>query len=181
MTLATVWSTANTIGVDLTAIWSSASQTGTFNQNVQPYPPFAAGTKLAMLNGGMATYIKLSTGGATGLGYVLVAPLGDLTAAVMMSNSVGNLGDPVGVWLGNGAAISGDYGWMQTSGLCAAMQVAASCVRNVALASTTTAGVLDDAVGSLTKNISNVWATVTVTTAAATPADLNNGTVGSTN
>lgn len=180
MTLATNFSTLNTSGVDLTAVYTAATS-GTFAENVNPAPPFAAGTVVLGLNGAKYIYVKLSTGGATGAGYFLVAPLNAYDAAVMMSNSVGNLGDPCGVWMG-GVAVSGDYGWMQTSGLnSSGVAVAASCVHNVALVSTATAGVLDDATGTGTKNISGVVITTTVTGAGLSPAELNNPVVGSTN
>lgn len=180
MTLATVYPTSNQAGVDLTATYT-ASTAGTFGENVQPGPPFLAGYVIDMTNGGRAVFVKLSTGGSTGTGYLLVAPLSDYTACVMMTSSVGNLGDPVGVCLNSAAAVSGDYVWMQTKGLCAALQVAASCVHNVALASTATAGVVDDSVAGGTKNLPGLFSTVTVTSAAATPAELNFPTVGSTN
>lgn len=183
MTLATNYSTSNTAGVDLTAVYT-ASTAGTFGENVQPGAPFVAGTTILMSNGGKAIYVKLGTGGCLGQGYFIVAPLNAYDAAVMMSNSVGNLGDPCGVALCTAAALVNDYVWMQTSGLCpGGVQVAASCVHNVALASTTssTPGVLDDANGSLTKNISGIVITTTVTSAGLSPAELNNPVVGSTN
>lgn len=180
MTLATNFSTSNTAGVDLTQVYTLPSA-GTFAQNVQPGPPFTPGTVVTMSNGGKAIFVKLGTGGATAVGYFLVAPLNAYDGAVMMSNSVGNLGDPCGVWLG-AVAVANDYGWMQTSGLCpGGVAVAASCVKNVALASTATAGVLDDATGTGTKNISGVVITTTVVGAGLSPAELNNPVVGSTN
>ena len=182
MTLATNFSTLNTAGVDLTAVYT-ASTAGTWGENVQPGPPFAPGTVMLGLNGSKYIYVTLSTGGSTGAGYFMVAPLNAYGAVVMMSNSVGNLGDPCGVWMG-GAASSGDSGWMQTGGLnSSGVQVAASCVHNVALASTanTSNGVLDDATGTGTKNITGIVITTTVTGAGLSPAELNNPTVGSTN
>lgn len=183
MTLATQFSTANLAGVDVTAVWADLANTaGTFGENVQPYPPFQAGTTVPLLNGGKAIFVKLGTGGCTGLGYLLVAPLNAYTGAVMMTSSVGNLGDPVGVALCSGAALVNDYVWMQTSGLCSTgVQAAASCVRNVALASTATAGVVDDSVAGGTKNLPGIVINTTVTTAALSPAELNNPTVGTTN
>ena len=82
------------------------------------------------------------------------------------------------------AALISDGIWIQTSGLCAGgVRVAASCVHNVALASTanTSNGVLDDAIGTGTKNISGIVITTTVVGAGLSPAELNNPVVGSTN
>lgn len=183
MTLATDFPTSNTAGVDTTAVYT-ASTSGTWGENVQPGAPFAAGTVITGSNGGKYVYVKLGTGGCTGQGYFLVAPLNAYDGAVMMSNSVGNLGDPCGVALCTAAAVAGDFVWMQTSGLCSGgVRVAASCVHNVALASTanTSNGVLDDAVGTGTKNISGIVITTTVTGAGLSPAELNNPVVGSTN
>ena len=181
MTLATTWSTLNTIGVDITAIWSSASQTGTFNENVQPYPPFDAGMVATSLQGGISVYCKVGTGGVTGLGYVMVVLLGDYTNAVMMSNSVGSLQDKIGVWLGNGAAVAGDYGWVQVYGSVPSVQTGVALV-SVAMASTTTAGQIDDATGTGTKNISGlVLTTAKITAAGLAPAQLNWPQIGTTN
>ncbi len=183
MTLATNWSTSNTAGVDLTAVWAAATA-GTFAENVSPSAPFAAGTVVLGSNGAKYVFVKLGTGGCTGQGYLLVAPLNAYDGAVMMSNDVGNLGDPVGVAVCTAAALVNDYVWMQTAGLCpGGVRVAASCVHNVPLASTTasTPGVIDDAVGNPTKNLPGIVITTTVTGAGLSPAELNNPTVGTTN
>lgn len=176
MTLATNYSTSNTAGVDLTAVWAAASNTaGTWGENVLPYPPFAAGTVILGLNGAKYIYVKLGTGGATGAGYFMVAPLNDYSGAVMASDSVGNIGDPCGVWMG-GVALIGDYGFIQTGGLnTTGVRVAALCAHNVALGTTATAGVLDDS-GS-THTLSGVWITTTVVGAGLSPAQLNNPVV----
>jgi len=176
MALATNFSTLNTAGIGLTDVYTAATS-GTFAENVQPGPPFAAGTVMLGLNGAKYIYVTLSTGGATGAGYFMVCPLNNYGAVVMASNSVGNIGDPCGVWMG-GAAVSGDSGWIQTSGLnSSGVQVAASCVRNVALSTTATAGVIDDGAG--THNISGVVITTTVTGAGLSPAELNNPAISS--
>ncbi len=185
MTLATQWSTSNTAGIDLSAVWAALDNAaGSLGENVAPYPPFQAGQTVTLLNGGTATFVKLGTGGCTGIGYLLVAPLNAYTGAVMMSNDVGNLGDPVGVALCSAAALVNDYVWMQTKGLCASgVRVAASCVHNVALASTSasTPGVIDDSVSTPTKNLPGIVITTTVTGAGLSPAQLNSPTVGTTN
>lgn len=176
MALSTNFATSNAAGVDLTAVYT-ASTAGTWGENVQPGAPFAAGTVMLGLNGAKYIYVKLSTGGSTGAGYFIVCPLNAYDAAVMASNSVGNIGDPCGVWMG-GAASSGDFGWIQTSGLnSTGVQVAALCVHNVALSTTATAGVLDDGAG--THNISGVVITTTVVGAGLSPAQLNNPAISS--
>lgn len=184
MALATTWSTANTAGIDLTAIWAAAANAaGTWGENVQPYPPFDVGMVVYMLNGGAAVYVKLGTGGATGIGYEIVVPLGNYSAAVMMSNSVGALGDKVGIWLGNGAGLIGDYGFIQVYGYNPTAQIASgSLAASTALASTTTAGQLSTATGTGTKNIAGIQLTATGPSSAGSGTmQLNWPTVGSTN
>lgn len=182
MTLATTWSTSNAAGISLTDVYSALSNSaGSFGENVQPYPPIAVGTKILLSNGGTAIYVKLGTGGVTGTGYALVAPLNDYTAAVMMTSSVGNLGDPVGFSLNSGAGLVNDCVWMQTAGLCAAVQVATLCVHNVVLASTATAGIIDDSVAGGTKNITGVVITTSVVGAGTSPGELLDPRVGTTN
>lgn len=182
MTIATFFSTDNKIGIDVTQVYQgSVSVAGTYAENVQPSPPFTPGTMAWAANGSAAVYVTLSTGGATGTGYVIVVPLGDYTKGVMMSNSVGNLGDKIGVWLGSGAGASADSGWIQLYGTNAAVQTNVAAV-SVAMASTTTAGQIDDATGSGTKNISGLFLTVAKTTSAGlAPCELNWPVVGSTN
>ena len=182
MALATTWSTLNTIGVDVSAIWSSAGNTaGTYSENVAPSPPFDAGMIATALNGNIAVYVKVGTGGVTGIGYAMVVLLGDYTNSVMMSNSVGSLSDKVGVWLGNGAAVAGDYGWVQLFGSNPGVQTGVAAV-STAMASTSTAGQIDDATGTGTKNISGLVLTTAKTSAAGlAPCQLNWPVIGSTN
>ena len=182
MTIATFFSTQNMANVDVTAVYSGSTTTaGTYAENVQPSPPFTPGTMAWASNGSAAVYVKLSTGGVTGTGYAIVVPLGDYTSAVMMSNSVGALSDKIGIWLGSAAASSGDSGWIQVYGSCAAARMNGSVVISTALASTSTAGALDDATTTGTKNISGIVLTQTGTGAGNFTAELNWPVVGSTN
>lgn len=182
MALITTFSTSNTAGIDLAAVWSAtANAAGSLGENVMPYPPVKEGTLVEMTNGSKAVYVKFGTGGVTGTGYVAVIPLGNYAGAVMMSNSVGNLGDKIGVFLGSVAALVNDYAWLQVYGTCAAVQTATASV-SVALASTTTAGQLDDATGTGTKNLSGIFLTAAQTGASGlSTAELNFPVVGSTN
>lgn len=180
MTLATTYSLANTAGIDLTAVYT-ASTAGTWGENVQPGPPFAPGQIVWSLVGSAFVYVTLSTGGATGTGYAIVMPLGSYSAAVMMSNSVGALSDKIGIWTGSTAGVSGDSGWVQVYGPCAAIRANAAAVVSTALASTSTAGALDDATTTGTKNISGIVFTQTVTGAGNFTGELNWPIVGSTN
>lgn len=182
MAIATFFSTQNMANVDVTAVYQgSVSTAGTYSENVQPSPPFTPGTMAWASNGSAAVFVTLSTGGATGTGYVVVVPLGNYAAAVMMSNSVGALSDKIGIWLGSTVAASGDSGWIQLYGTCAAIRANAAAVVSTALASTSTAGGLDDAVTTGTKNISGIVFTATATGAGNFTGELNWPIVGSTN
>lgn len=143
MALVTNFATSNTAGVNLADVWSAtANAAGSLGENVAPYPPFKEGTVVDMLNGGKAVYVKFGTGGVTATGYAVLMPsAGPYTAAVMMSNSVGAIGDKIGSFLGNTAALVNDYGWVQVYGL-GIIQTAASVAANTALTSGATAGQL---------------------------------------
>lgn len=176
MTLNTAYATSQTLGVDFTAIFHPSTTGYPYASDV---PPFAVGTIVDATNGARWVYVKFGTGGLTGVGFVCTFDTNFL--AVMMTNSVGALGDKIGV--GNGVAVAADYGWLQVSGACAAIQVATLCVANAALASTTVAGVLDDAVGAGTKNISGIFTIATNAGGAAANeiGELNGPVIGSTN
>ncbi len=140
--------------------------------------PVPVGTIALGRDGSVWLYVLFGVGGVTGLGYSVV--IDEDFGAVMMSNSVGGLGDKIGV--APVAASAGDYGWVQVYGTCDDIQVSASCAANVALASTSTAGQLDDATGTGTKNISGIILTTARTSSAGTaPGTLNYPVIGSTN
>lgn len=171
----TPYSTSNTAGIDFYATYTPPAA----GQELYLTPaPFAVGTIADGTGGSKWMYVVYSTGGTTGAGYVVVV---DKTfTAVMMSNSVGAFGDKIGVPQ-HGAAASGDYGWVQMYGQCQACRFNGAAVVNTALASTTTAGALDDATTSGTKNLPGIVATQTVTGAGNFTAELNWPTVGTTN
>ncbi len=176
MTLNTAFATSQTLGIDFTQIFHPSTTGYPYASDV---PTFAPGTITNGTNGSTWVWVKFGTGGLTGVGYVVVIDTN--FGAVMMSNSVGNKGDSIGV--GNGVAVANDYGWVQTGGACAAVQVATLCAANAALASTATAGVLDDAVGAGTKNIGNLFTIATNAGGTTAPeiAEMNSPTVGTTN
>lgn len=170
------FATSGQLGVNLSEIYVPST-------TLYPYPSvnslYALGQQVTASDNSVWTYVLLGTGGSTGAGYVMTFDEDFL--AVMMSNSVGGLGDKVGVWAG-AAAVAGSYGWVQVYGTCDTMQVSASCAANVALASTSTAGEIDDSVANPTKNISGViLTTARGGTAGSAPATLNYPVIGSTN
>ena len=169
---------SNMAGVDYSLIFTPTTTSQLYGTSGTPNPPFAVGTLSDGSDGSKWVYVKYGTGGVTGIGYSVV--FDEAFLAVMMSNSVGGLGDKIGI--PTAAASSGDYGWVQVYGVCASIRVSASAAANVALASTTTAGELDDSVANPTKNITGIWlTTANGGSAGLAPGELNWPTVGSTN
>ena len=172
------FNTSNMAGVNYNYVYTPPA-TGAYNYGTSN-PDFAVGQLSTGSDGSVWVYCKIGTGGATALGYVMV--IDEDYLAVMMSNSVGAAGDRIGVFAGNSAAIANDYAWLQIYGTCDAVQVLASAAANVPLASTTTAGALDDATGTGTKNITGlVLTTARAASQGNAPAELNWPIVGTTN
>lgn len=170
--------TSGQLGVDLSAVIVVASTTYPLYVD---QPPFTLGQQVTASDNSVWTFVKLGTGGATGAGYVM--QFDEDFLAVMVSNTTGAsaIGDKIGVWAA-GAGLINNYGWVQVYGTCDAMQVLASCGANVALATTTTAGALDDTVTNPTINVTGV---VLTTARAASqgnaPAELNYPVIGTAN
>ncbi len=169
------FATSGQLGVDLSAVFTPSTTGYPYKtDNLQ----FTLGQQITASDNSVWVFIKYGVGGSTGLGYVLVFDEDFL--AVMMSNSVGAAGDKIGI--AAAAAVAGDYAWTQVYGTCDAIQVSASAAANVPLASTTTAGELDDAVANPTKNITGiVLTTARGGTAGTAPGELNWPVVGTTN
>ncbi len=169
------YATSGQLGVNLSDVFTPST-------TLYPYkadkPGFALGQQITATDSSVWTYVLYGTGGATGLGYVVTFDEDFL--AVMMSNSVGGLGDRIAV--APAAASAGDYGWVQIYGTCDAIQVLASAAANVVLASTTTAGALDDSVANPTKNITGLVLTTARTSSQGNaPGELNYPVIGTTN
>lgn len=163
------------------ALGVNFSQIYTTSTSLYPYPqsvPFTVGQLAEGTDGSKWIFVKFGVGGVTGLGYVCVYDEDFL--AVMMSNSVGAIGDKIGV--ATAAALVDNYGWLQVYGTCDDIHVLASCNPNVQLASTTTAGALDDTVTTPTKNINGiVLTTARAASEGNAPGVLNWPVVGTTN
>ncbi len=169
------FSTSNAAGFAFNTVFTP--QTSGYGENAL-FPPVALGTVADGSDGSKWVYVLFGTGGVTGLGYAVTFDEDFL--CVMMSNSVGAFGDPIAV--APAVAVAGDYGWVQRYGTCDSIRVAASAAANVPLASTTTAGELDDAVANPTKNLPGiVLTTARAASAGLAPGYLNWPTVGTTN
>lgn len=169
------YSTSNAAGFNFSQTFTPPAA-GSYNTGA--LAPVKVGTIADGTDGSKWVYVLFGSGGVTAQGYVVVVDEDFL--AVMMSNSVGALGDKIAV--APAVAAAADYGWVQMYGTCDAIQVSASCAANVPLASTVTNGQLDDAVANPTKNITGMWLTTARTSSAGTaPGYLNWPTVGTTN
>lgn len=175
--MAIPYSVSNAAGISLaTAVTPQTTGYGEAVSGLAPIMPL--GTPADGTDGSKWVQCVVGAGGITGLGYVVVVDE-DFTA-VMMSNSVGALGDAIGIAVT--VAAVGDYIWVQRFGTADAVQVAASTGANVPLASTVTAGQLSAVVTTPTKNISGMWLTTARGgTAGTAPGYLNWPTVGTTN
>lgn len=129
------------------ALGGAFTETWTPGTTIGAVPPFEVGTRMKGADGSEWVYVQAS-GAITGEGYAVVIDR-DFQAA-MVTNTNGLRGLPIGI-AGTDFA-DNDYGWVQVYGACN-IQVAASCAANVETTTTTTAGQLDDAAGTGTKEI----------------------------
>jgi hypothetical protein len=169
------YSVSNTAGINFSQTFTPPVA-GSYNTG--QLAPLALGQTADGTDGSKWVYCLAGVGGVTGLGYVVV--MDEAFGAVMMSNSVGGLGDKIGVAPTSAAA--GDYIWIQVYGTCDDIRVSASCAANVPLASTVTAGEIDDAVATPTKNLTGIiLTTARAASAGNAPGLLNYPVVGTTN
>lgn len=165
------FATSNVAGVNFTDVFTPPSA-GDYNYGATP--AVALGTRVLGSDGSVWVYVVLGTGGTTGPGYVCIYDEDFLAVMVSTSNDV--FGTHVGVPL-CAAAVIGDYIWLQIAGTCPGIRVAALCAEDVALSTTGTAGVLDDASGLI---ISGITITATAVGASSQPGLLNFPTVTAT-
>lgn len=175
--MTTPYVTNGNLGVNLSSVFTPSTSLYPFTGGA--LPNFPVGQNVTALNNSVWTRVLVGAGGVTGAGSVVT--FNSAFTAVMMSNSVGALGDKIGIPVV--AASAGDYIWVQVYGTCDAISVLTLCAANAVLASTTSAGSLDDAAGSGTKNISGI--VITTTNAGGTtitePGELNYPVIGTTN
>lgn len=175
----TIFPTTPTEGVNFNTTYTAYDQTAAItstNTPDNPGPPFSVGTVIKGL--GDSEFVFVKAGATINLGDCCI-----ITSTTQLANPITTTLALLGVEVGFAqvAIANGSYGWLQRNGACANINVAASCVQNVQLAATATAGVLDDAVTTGLKNINGVVITTTVTGAATTAGTLNQPVVGITN
>ncbi len=167
MAITDLYATSGTLGAALGAIYTPPASTA---YSYGDQAPFAVGMRLTATDGSQWVYVLIGVGGITGTGYVCVYD--EAFGAVMLSTSNDVYGELVGV-PACGAAVAGDYVWLQIAGTCDEIRVAASADPNVDLVATATAGELDDDVttGPFVKGI--VLTTARGGTAGNAPGILN--------
>lgn len=109
---------------------------------------FGLGDVYADSQGNRYVFVQFGVGGATPN---FVVSIKADNSALMATNSVALRGERVGVYVGTAAAAATEYGWVQIYGAVNVQTDVATA--NVAMATTTTAGQIDDAVTTGTKNI----------------------------
>jgi hypothetical protein len=138
---------------------------------------FGLGDRYTDNTGNEHVFVQFGTGGAAPGS---VCTINAANSAVMATTTVSLRGERVGVYVGTGAALANDFGWVQIYGTVEA-QVLASCAANARITTTTTAGALDDAAGTGTKEILGmVLTTARAASAGPAPALLSYPTVGAT-
>jgi len=163
----TSYSTSNAAGINVTATFTPATSTTPY-----PYadnPPFPAGTQATGTDGTQWVFSKASA--AIALGDVVT--LTNAYAATGITTTNGAFGNLIGV--APVAIASGSYGWIQTKGKVASLRVKASCLPNAQLATTATAGAIDDATTSGGKKLNGIIITAT----AGATSTVKSGTLDS--
>lgn len=175
MTATTQFSTANQLGVNFNQVFTPSTDGYPYASDV---PPVAAGTVVYGTDETAWMYVLASS--AIALNDVVM--ITSSNTAAPLSTSTGAFGALVGVAAGV-AIPSASYGWVQRLGKCVGLNVLNAAAPNVQLATTSTAGALDDSTATATKNINGIIITATnnAGSAASIAGTLNWPVVGTTN
>jgi hypothetical protein len=160
-----------TEGVNFNATYTAYNQalpvTPT-NSPDNPGPPMGVGT--VVKGNGNSEFVFVQATTTINLGdCCLITPATQTAAAITTTLATGAEGEQVG--FAQVPIASGAFGWLQRSGACQNISVAAGCATDAILYTTASPGVLDDAV--TTGIINGVVITATTTPAAAVPGTLN--------
>jgi hypothetical protein len=156
------------VGASITRVFSATT-------SLQSGKGFALGDRYVDSAGNEYLYVQYGTGGATAN---FVVSINAAHAAVMATNTLSLRGERVGIAMAT--AVANDFGWAMIYG--SANVQSAIAVTNAAMATTTTAGEIDDAAGTGTKQILGLSLTAARTgSAGLAPAILTYPTIGATN
>lgn len=126
-------------------------------------PVVPVGTRVNLSDGGMAVYVQATSEISTYAAAVVAADFSAQMATTALVTEATGTNLQIG-WAQTSIA-SAYYGWLQVSGRPIA-NLAANCADRVALFTTSTAGVMDDAVVSI-GYAPGVWAITTISNATA--------------
>lgn len=124
--------------------------------------PLGSETEVVNSDGKISRYVYVEAGGALEAGKVYQPDVNGTVKTGVTTTTVG-----VSACIPQVAIASGSFGWALIDGVASAIFVAASCAKDVALYTTATAGILDDAVTKKVLGSANI--TETATTAGVYP------------
>ena len=133
------FSTLNTEGVDVNAVYTVSTATSTAYQPEYPMPPFSVGTEVLGNNGSKFLFTTVSTSCSKGNVCVVSDTSYDVVPLVT-SIAAANFGLQLGVAMATGT--TGQYLFVQTQGQNQAVSIVGSTTAGVPLYSSTTAGAL---------------------------------------
>lgn len=174
----TEFGTDNKEGVDFNAtytIYNQAAAVSSTNSPDQPGLPAAVGTYVQ--GTGESQYVFIYASGAVALGDVV--QLSPTYTAVSVTTTLATFGSQLGV--AQVAIAASAYGWVQRCGYCQKIGTAAAAVVAVQLATTATAGQIDDSTATGTKNITGMVLATTAGSQTVVTGILNYPVVGTTN
>lgn len=174
----TEFGTDNKEGVDFNAtytIYNQAAAVTATNSPDQPGLPAAVGTYVQ--GTGESQYVFIVASGNINLGDVV--QLTPTYTAFSVTSALATFGNQLGV--AQVTILAGAYGWVQRCGYCQKIGTNAAAVDHVQLATTTTAGLIDDSTATTTKNITGMVLAVSAGSSTITTAILNYPIVGTTN
>lgn len=168
----TNYSTQNTEGVDLTAIYNGYDQTVAQSSTNSPdYPgfPFQPGTLVNAFNDSVWAFTVVSTGATLAYGNVcMIDPLTFKAKPIVGGGASEAYKFRVGFYQNSTSATAGQGCWLMISGV-PTISVSGAPVKGVQLYTTDTSGTLDDAVATGSQYpVRNVFMLTTVSGSTAT-------------
>lgn len=174
----TQFDTDNKSGVDFNqtyTVYNQATAVSSTNSPDNPGLPAAVGTYVQ--GTGESQYVFIYASGNVNMGDVV--QLSPTYTAVSVTTTLATFGSQLGV--AQVTILAGAYGWVQRCGYCQKIGTNAAAAVAVQLATTSGAGLIDDATTTATKNITGIVLATTAGAATVVTGILNYPTVGTTN
>lgn len=181
----TIYSTTSQMGIDINTVF----QLNTAQASEYPAPPFVTGEFAWGTDGSTWQYVFNTGTLVAGSAVYFDTAVGSNSVAALTNTQKGLLGQLVGVVGGPGGtmvvpaisgSITGNYFWVQRSGICPGLLSSTTIAANVALHTSGTAGALGITGGVGTSATVNgvVFGTAVATAGQVKPAVLNWPTIG---